>query len=269
MQIAGEGKKGKRITVTQTIRSLLEKEGMWAIYTGLSAGLLRQATYTTTRLAVYTWLFEMFRGPNGEKPSFLTKTVIGMVAGLAGAFAGTPSDIALIRMTADGSLPAEKRRKYRNIFNALVRIRKEEGVQVLWRGAVPTMGRAMIVNVAQLVTYSEAKDRIIRNGIIEKDGLPAQFTASMISGLVTTVASMPIDLVKTRLQNMVGNEYKGSIDAFVKVVRNEGFFALWKGFLPYYARQAPATVLMFLFLEQLNICYLRHVLGLDHKSDKR
>ena len=32
-------------------------------------------------------------------------------------------------------------------------------------------------------------------------------------------------------------EYKGAVDVIVKVVRNEGFFSLWKGFTPYYFRQ--------------------------------
>ena len=35
------------------------------------------------------------------------------------------------------------------------------------------------------------------------------------------------------------------------VIRQEGFFALWKGFTPYYFRIGPHTVLTFIFLEQL------------------
>jgi len=34
-----------------------------------------------------------------------------------------------------------------------------------------------------------------------QDGLKLHFIAAMISGLVTTIASMPVDIVKTRLQN--------------------------------------------------------------------
>ena len=43
-----------------------------------------------------------------------------------------------------------------------------------------------------------------------------------------------------RIQNMKmidgKPEYKGAIDVIVKVVKNEGFFSLWKGFTPYYFR---------------------------------
>lgn len=46
-------------------------------------------------------------------------------------------------------------------------------------------------------------------------------------------------------------------DVLVKVVRYEGFFSLWKGFTPYYARLGPHTVLTFIFLEQMNKAYKR------------
>lgn len=68
----------------------------------LSAGLLRQATYTTTRLGIYSVLLERFGGADGTPPPFVAKAAMGMTAGAAGAFVGTPAEVALIRMTADG-----------------------------------------------------------------------------------------------------------------------------------------------------------------------
>lgn len=50
-------------------------------------------------------------------------------------------------------------------------------------------------------------------------------------------------------------EFKGAFDVLGKVVRNEGPFALWKGFFPYYARLGPHTVLTFIFLEQMTAAY--------------
>ena len=89
-----------------------------------------------------------------------------MTAGVVGAFVGTPAEVALIRMTADGRLPPAERRNYKNVFDSLFRIVKEEGVLTLWRGAVPTMGRAMVVNAAQLASYSQAKQFLLDTGQI-------------------------------------------------------------------------------------------------------
>lgn len=264
----------KRPTSASVLLGVVKNEGVRTLYNGLSAGLLRQATYTTTRLGIYTFLFERLSGSDGKPPPFLVKAGIGMAAGATGAFVGTPAEVALIRMTSDGNLPVDQRRNYKSVFDALGRIFREEGLLTLWRGAIPTMGRAMVVNAAQLASYSQAKQFILTVGYLDeqgkfqtflKDGVFCHFWASMFSGLVTTTASMPVDIAKTRIQNMKmidgKPEYKGAADVIVKVVKNEGFFSLWKGFTPYYFRLGPHTVLTFIFLEQLNKSYKTYVLG--------
>lgn len=261
MQLSGAGAKGREYrTSLHALGSILRQEGLRGIYTGLSAGLLRQATYTTTRLGIYSVLLERFGGADGTPPPFLAKAAMGMTAGAAGAFVGTPAEVALIRMTADGRLPPGERRGYRNVFDALVRMAREEGVLTLWRGCIPTMARAVVVNAAQLASYSQSKQFLLDSGHF-RDDILCHFCASMISGLVTTAASMPVDIVKTRIQNMRTidgkPEYRNGLDVLLKVVRYEGFFSLWKGFTPYYARLGPHTVLTFIFLEQMNKWYQR------------
>ncbi|XP_050731129.1 mitochondrial 2-oxoglutarate/malate carrier protein-like isoform X2 [Eriocheir sinensis] len=251
-------------TSLHVIKHVVKSEGVTALYAGLSAGLLRQATYTTTRLGIYTWLFEKASGPRGEPPNFFVKAGLGMAAGVVGAFVGTPAEVSLIRMTSDGRLPLAERRNYKNVLDALVRMVREEGLVTLWRGAIPTMGRAMVVNAAQLASYSQAKQMLMGTGFF-KENIFLHFCASMISGLITTAASMPVDIAKTRIQNMKmidgKPEYKGAFDVLGKVIRKEGFFSLWKGFTPYYMRLGPHTVITFIFLEQMNLLYKRHVLG--------
>ncbi|XP_053995819.1 mitochondrial 2-oxoglutarate/malate carrier protein-like isoform X1 [Hylaeus anthracinus] len=272
---------GTKTSTMSIVYSIIEKEGFLAFYSGLSAGLMRQGTYTTTRLGIYTWLFEV--ASKDSQPNFAVKALIGSTAGCVGACVGTPAEVALIRMTADGRLPPgmsiicssfgqdfsmlnsvvflAERRNYKNVFNALVRIVREEGVLALWRGTVPTMGRAMVVNAAQLASYSQTKEILLNTGYF-KENITLHFVSSMISGLITTAASMPVDIAKTRIQNMKivdgKPEFKGAIDVIVRVCRNEGLFSLWKGFFPYYARLGPHTVLTFVFLEQMNTMYKTH-----------
>ncbi|XP_022116036.1 mitochondrial 2-oxoglutarate/malate carrier protein [Pieris rapae] len=249
MQLSGGGRSS--FTVAGEI---IAREGFASLYTGLSAGLLRQATYTTTRLGVYSWLFDAYRERHeGEAPGFGMKTALGIAAGSIGAFVGTPAEVALIRMTADGRLPAEQRRNYKNVVDALLRIIREEGVLKLWRGAMPTVGRAMVVNAAQLSTYSQAREMFV--GYVP-DGITLHFCASMVSGLVTTIASMPVDIIKTRIQNAAKGQSQMSVVS--NLLKNEGVLSLWKGFVPYYARLGPHTVLTFIFLEQLNAAYFKY-----------
>ena len=82
----------------------------------------RLHTYTNTLTGVYTYLFEKFSNKDGSPPNFLMKAALGMTAGATGAFVGTPAEVALIRMTSDGNLPADQRRNYKSVFDALGRI---------------------------------------------------------------------------------------------------------------------------------------------------
>ncbi|OWR53948.1 mitochondrial 2-oxoglutarate/malate carrier protein-like [Danaus plexippus] len=249
MQLSGGGK-----TSFAVAGEIVAREGFFSLYTGLSAGLLRQATYTTTRLGIYNWLFDAYKERNeGAAPGFGVKTLLGVAAGSVGAFVGTPAEVALIRMTADGRLPKEQRRNYKNVLDALMRIVREEGLLKLWRGASPTVSRAMVVNAAQLSTYSQAREVFVGR---VPEGILLHFCASMVSGLVTTIASMPVDIIKTRIQNAAKGESQLAVVS--NLLRNEGVFSLWKGFLPYYARLGPHTVLTFIFLEQLNAAYFKY-----------
>lgn len=56
-----------------------------------------------------------------------------MTAGAIGSFVGNPTEIALVRMTSDGHLPLSERRNYQNVFDAIVRIFREEKISTLWR----------------------------------------------------------------------------------------------------------------------------------------
>lgn len=56
MQLAGMGKSSVAVT-----SEIVAMEGFMALYNGLSAGLLRQATYGTTRLGVFNYLFDSYK----------------------------------------------------------------------------------------------------------------------------------------------------------------------------------------------------------------
>lgn len=63
MQLSGEGGVAKEHkTSFHAFRSIVKNEGLFGLYTGLSAGLFRQASYTTVRMGVYTSLFEWASG---------------------------------------------------------------------------------------------------------------------------------------------------------------------------------------------------------------
>lgn len=74
------------------------------------------------------------------------------------------------------------------------------------------------------------------------------FLCGSISGTCSTLLFQPLDLVKTRLQTQqlssAGNRV-GMFQLFVKVIRNENLFGLWKGVSPSFLRCIPGVGVYF------------------------
>lgn len=233
---------------------ILRSEGPRALFSGVSATVLRQTLYSTTRMGLYDMMKTSWSGDGGSFPLH-RKIAAGLIAGGIGAAVGNPADVAMVRMQADGRLPPSERRNYKSVVDAIGRMTKSEGVRSLWRGSSLTVNRAMIVTASQLATYDQVKEGILNSGAM-RDGLGTHVTASFAAGIVAAVASNPIDVVKTRVMNMkVGDgmkpPYEGALDCAVKTVRAEGVMALYKGFIPTVSRQGPFTVVLFVTLEQV------------------
>ncbi|XP_029677354.1 mitochondrial 2-oxoglutarate/malate carrier protein-like [Formica exsecta] len=231
-----------RNTLRDTALQTFGTNGVRGFYMGLSAGLLRQLTYTTSRLGIYSTLLDIGEQHFGYL-NYVTMISLGMIAGIMGSFIGSPTDLILIRMVADMNLPTEKRKNYKNVVNGISDIWKTEGFTGLWRGAVPTMGRAAIVNGAQLGTYTRAKVMLQNTGYIQ-NGIPLQFAAALMSSIITCFASIPMDVAKTRIQNWRQSTKPPNIIAMiVNIVKTEGLISLWNGFVPSYSRAAPNTII--------------------------
>lgn len=234
---------------------IVRSEGAAALFSGVSATVLRQTLYSTTRMGLYDVLKQKWSDPELGTMPLPRKIAAGLVAGGIGAAVGNPADVAMVRMQADGRLPVGQRRNYNGVFDAIKRMSSEEGVVSLWRGSALTVNRAMIVTASQLASYDQFKETIVGEGWM-KDGLGTHVVASFAAGFVAAVASNPIDVIKTRVMNMkveVGETppYNGALDCALKTVRAEGPMALYKGFIPTISRQGPFTVVLFVTLEQV------------------
>ncbi|KAK1631457.1 hypothetical protein QYE76_005772 [Lolium multiflorum] len=236
---------------------ILRAEGPTGLLSGVSATVLRQAVYSSTSMGLYDTIKRRWERESGGSPLPLhRKLAAGLVAGGVGSTVGNPADVAMVRMQADGRLPAAERRNYRSVAHAIARIARDEGVRSLWRGSSLTVHRAMIVTASQLATYDQAKEAILSRRGPAADGLATHVAASFAAGLVAAAASSPVDCVKTRVMNMKVQPgcpppYAGALDCAIKTVRSEGALALYKGFIPTVTRQGPFTVVLFVTLEQV------------------
>ena len=140
---------------------ILRAEGAAGLFSGISATMLRQTLYSTTRMGLYDILKKRWTQENAGVLPLHRKIAAGLIAGGVGAAVGNPADLAMVRMQADGRLPLADRRNYRSVGDAIARMTRDEGVRSLWRGSALTVNRAMIVTASQLATYDQAKEAIL------------------------------------------------------------------------------------------------------------
>jgi dicarboxylate transporter 10 len=224
----------------------------------LSASILRQMTYSTTRFGVYEELKQMF-ATKREKTSFITLVGLSSLSGFLGGIAGNPADVLNVRMQHDAALPPEKRRNYKHAIDGLIRMSREEGWKALWKGVWPNSLRAMLMTASQLASYDIFKSMLLKKTDM-KDNLTTHFTASLMAGFVATTICSPVDVVKTRV--MSATEHTSIVTLLRQTTQKEGLIWMFRGWVPSFIRLGPHTIFTFVFLEQHKKAY-RYLKGLD------
>jgi solute carrier family 25 (mitochondrial oxoglutarate transporter), member 11 len=244
-------------------KMLAESGGVRGLYDGLSAGVLRQVFYATSRFG----LFETFKDKLHEirgKTDFASRVGLGAITGGMAAYISCPMEVCVVRMSNDSTLPLSERRNYKGVFDTASRIVREEGVTAFWRGSNPFVARAMMVGVFQVATLDQFKELFANTLGQRQDSIPNVFCSAMASGLVYSVATMPLEACKNRMANQkidpITKElpYRGILQTMQKISATEGFFALYNGFLPYYIRCGGHTVAMFIAVQVLRDAYVQY-----------
>mmetsp|Transcript_28439 Transcript_28439/g.32519 ORF Transcript_28439/g.32519 Transcript_28439/m.32519 type:complete len:307 (-) Transcript_28439:117-1037(-) len=245
---------------TFSFQTMVKENGLMSVYDGLSAGVLRQVFYATSRFG----LFETFRDYAHEirgKTDFASRVVIGAITGGIAAYISCPMEVAVVRLSNDATLPVEERRNYKGVVDTATRITKEEGIGAFWRGSGPFVTRAMMVGVFQVATLDQFKELYCGWFNQRKNSIPNVFCAAMTSGLIYSLATMPLEASKNRMASQKPDvktgklPYTGTLQTLTTVMKQDGFLAFYNGFLPYYLRCGGHTVSMFIFVQLIRDSY--------------
>lgn len=239
-------------TMVGTFIYIIRNQGVSGLYSGLTAALLRQLTYSTVRFGIYEDLKTRFAPvptPTNPKPkqSFSNLVLMSSTAGFLGGLAGNPGDVLNVRMQSDAALPPEKQRHYNNAINGLVRMIREEGFASIFRGVWPNAARALLMTSSQLASYDTFKHMCLEK-LAMPDNLLTHFTSSLAAGFVATTVCSPVDVIKTRI--MSAGRKVSILEALQRATRKEGLFWIFRGWLPSFVRLGPQTIVTMVFFEQ-------------------
>jgi len=140
-------------------------------------------------------------------------------------------------------------------------LHKEAGVLGFWKGVIPAL--IMVSNPAiQFMLYETLLKKLKKrraSNLKGADGLTALeiFLLGAVAKLGATVVTYPLLVVKARLQakQMINDDkrhrYKGTFDAFTKLVQYEGLTGMYKGMGTKIVQSVFASALLFMIKEEL------------------
>ena len=162
----------------------------------------------------------------------------GASAGATEAFVVVPFELIKIRLQDKAQA-----HKYTGMIDCFTKTVRQEGPLTLYQGLESTMWRHILWNAGYFGCIFQV--RALMPAAKDKKG---QVTNDLISGAVGgtvgTILNTPMDVVKSRIQNaqkIPGQvpKYNWAWPALGTVMREEGFSALYKGFVPKVLRLGP------------------------------
>ena len=169
-----------------------------------------------------------------QKLSVLT----GATAGATEAFVVVPFELIKIRLQDKAQAG-----KYNGMIDCLTKIVRQEGPLALYNGLESTMWRHVLWNAGYFGCIFQVKAQLPK-AQSKKQQILNDLTAGAVGGTVGTMMNTPMDVVKSRIQNspkIAGSvpKYNWAWGAIGTVMKEEGFPALYKGFLPKVLRLGP------------------------------
>ena len=233
----------KYLNIRQNIKNIIKYEGAKSLWKGLEAALLRQICYNSMTMMLYnpmhTFLVNTF-----DTDNLLIKF---LSAGNSGAIS-----IACFNWTdVVKTVIQTNTQSNKSIGSSIKNIYKYAGVAGFFYGLKPNIYRAYIVNGVGLGSYKEIKHQLIP---MFGNNNTNYLLSSISSGLLSSIISTPIDVIKTRMMNYNCEGYVSTIHAIKQIWKNEGYKGYFRGMLSICIRRILWASTFFFCYENLYNC---------------
>ncbi|KAH8889007.1 mitochondrial carrier [Thozetella sp. PMI_491] len=228
----------------------VKAQGPRVLYTGAAAFCISNSLKSGVRFLTYDSVRNRFQpDPKTGKPTAVATIIAGVSAGLAEAVTVvTPGENLKTKLVDDRA----GRREFTSTTHAIRLILAREGPAGFFRGVVPVMMKQGSNAVVRFTSYQAALNQI--KPVFEAKGYEhlAPGVGGAAAGVVTVYATMPFDVVKTKMQALDGGAaYRGTWQCFRAVVAHAGIRGLWEGTTPRLVRLSISGAISFTVYSQV------------------
>jgi len=190
----------------------------------------------------------------------LEVSVAGGVSGAVTRLLLQPLDVAKIRLQLQVESLKSGKPKYRGLAHLLISLPREEGLQALWKGHLPAQALSFTYGLASFAVFESLTGAMATeersSGPLVRSGL--HFLCGGLGGCAGTLASLPFDVLRTRLVAQSRPVYTSSRHAMGQLWMEGGAPSFFKGLVPALLSTAPQSGLQFGFYSLLT--FLREIL---------
>lgn len=161
------------------------------------------------------------RGSVGSKGSAWNHLLAGGLAGAVSRTVTAPLETLRLRMMLSPT---------HNLRTATKAILQNQGWRAFFKGNFTNVVRSAPQKAIDFFAFEAYKTFLRRNGS-QSENMQV-VAAGAMAGATSTLLLYPLDVVRSRLTVQNGLQYKGILDALIKIPQNEGFFALYRGLRP-------------------------------------
>ncbi|XP_034248788.1 calcium-binding mitochondrial carrier protein Aralar1 isoform X2 [Thrips palmi] len=228
-------------------KKVIRHEGVTGLYRGLVPQLMGVAPEKAIKLTVNDLVRDKFTDKKGNIPLW-GEILSGGCAGGSQVIFTNPLEIVKIRLQVAGEIANSTRLSAWSVV-------RELGFFGLYKGSKACFLRDIPFSAIYFPAYAHVKAKLA-----DENGYNHPLTlllAGAIAGIPAASLVTPADVIKTRLQVVARQgqtTYNGVIDAFGKIMKEEGPRAFWKGSVARVCRSSPqfgVTLLTYEILQRL------------------
>lgn len=221
-------------------KKIVKNEGFSRLYRGITAPILMEAPKRAVKFAANDKWGKFYRGVFGD-PTGGNKAIpflTGASAGATEAFVVVPFELVKIRLQDKASAG-----KYSGMLDVVAKTVRNEGILAMYNGLESTLWRHILWNSGYFGCINQVRS-MMPKATTKKSQILNDVLAGSIGGTVGTILNTPLDVVKSRIQNSpkvpgAVPKYNWAWPAVGTIAKEEGFAALYKGFVPKVLRLGP------------------------------
>ncbi|KAI5640863.1 hypothetical protein M9H77_00165 [Catharanthus roseus] len=230
----------------EVFQDIMKNEGWKGLFRGNLVNVIRVAPSKAVELFAYDTVKKQLTPKPGEQPiiPIPASPIAGAVAGISSTLLTYPLELLKTRLTV-------QRGVYKGLFDAFLKIVREEGPAELYRGLTPSLIGVVPYAATNYFAYDTLRKAYKHIFKEEEIGNIATLLIGSAAGAISSSATFPLEVARKHMQAgaLNGRQYRNMLHALVSILEHEGISGLYRGLGPSCMKLVPAAGISFMCYE--------------------